>query len=56
MEIEPATTDCSAETLQLSHQFISHIIDAKLASHGNCTGNKGFEIYPWVNIRENVWI
>ena len=24
LEIEPATTDCSAETLQLSHQFTSH--------------------------------
>ena len=31
-EIEPATTDCRAETLQLSHQFIS---DAKSTSHGN---------------------
>ena len=26
----------SAETLQLGHQFISHISDAKSTSHGNC--------------------
>ena len=35
-EIEQATTDCSAETLQLSHQFISYTSDAKSTSHGNC--------------------
>ena len=39
LEIEPTTTDCSAETLQLSHQFISHTSDAKLTSHGNCAAN-----------------
>ena len=27
LEIEPATTDCRAETLQLSQQFISHTSD-----------------------------
>ena len=31
LEIEPTTTDCRAETLQLSHTS-----DAKLTSHGNC--------------------
>ena len=30
--IEPVTTDCGAETLQLSHQFISHASDAKSTS------------------------
>ena len=29
LEIEPATTDCRAETLQLSQQSISHTSDAK---------------------------
>ena len=33
LDIEPATTDCSAETLQ---QFISHIRHAKSSSDGNC--------------------
>ena len=37
LEVEPATTDCSAETLQLSHQFISHTSDSNITSHGNCT-------------------
>ena len=36
MEIEPATTDRSAETLQLSHQFISHTSEAQSTTHGNC--------------------
>ena len=35
LEIEPATTDCRAETLQLSQQFISLTSDAKLTRHGN---------------------
>ena len=36
LEIKPVTTDCRAETLQLSHQSISHTSDAKLTSHGIC--------------------
>ena len=39
LEIEPATTECRNETLPLSHQFTSHIIDAKSTSHGNCAAN-----------------
>ena len=35
-EIEPETADYRDETLQLSHQFISHTSDAKSTSHGNC--------------------
>ena len=33
LEIELATTDCRAETLQLSHQTILHLSDAELTSH-----------------------
>ena len=47
LEIEPATTDCKAETLQLSHWSISHISDAKLTSHWRC---------PWCNsYRHRKW-
>ena len=44
LEIESVTTDCSAKTLQLSHQFISHTSDTKLTSHSNmsCVGVTGF--------------
>ena len=40
LEIKLETTDCKAETLPLSHQFISHTSDAKLTSHGNCMANE----------------
>ena len=33
------TTDCRAETLQLSQQFISHTSYAKLTSHGHFSGH-----------------
>ena len=39
LEIKPVTTDCRAETLQLSQQFTLHTSDAKLTSHGNCVAN-----------------
>ena len=39
LEIEPATIDCRAKTLQLSHESISHTSGAKLTSHGNCAAN-----------------
>ena len=39
LEIEPATRDCKAKTLQLSQQFISHAVEDKLISHGNCVAN-----------------
>ena len=39
LEIKPATTECRAETLQLSHQSTSYTSDAQPTSHGNCTAN-----------------
>ena len=39
LEIELTTTDCTTETLQLSHQFISHPKGTKSTIHGNCTAN-----------------
>ena len=39
LKIEPATTECRAETLLLNHQPTSHTSDTKLTSHGNCTAN-----------------
>ena len=39
LEIEPATTECRAETLPLSHQSESHTSDAKSTNHGNRTAN-----------------
>ena len=38
-EIEPATTDCRAKTLWLSHPAISYTSDAKITSHGNYAAN-----------------
>ena len=37
--IAPATTECRAKTLPLSHQPSSHTNDAKSTSHGNCVAN-----------------
>ena len=39
LEIEPANTDCRAETLQMSQQPISHTSNVKLTSHGKCAAN-----------------
>ena len=39
LEIEPATTDCSAETLQLSHQLTWYTTNAKSTSYGNTAAN-----------------
>ena len=36
VQLISSSKDCSAETLQLSHQLISLTSDAKLTSHGNC--------------------
>ena len=36
LEIEPVTSDCRAETLQLSHHSILHTFDAKLTSLYPC--------------------
>ena len=51
LEIEPATTDCWAETLQLSQQSISHTSDTKLTSHGNCASNSQFLYLKKKNIQ-----
>ena len=39
LEIEPATTNCRSETLQLSQQSIAHTRAAKLTCHGKCVTN-----------------
>ena len=39
LEIEPATTDCRAETLPLRYWSTSHTSDAKLISDDNCAAN-----------------
>ena len=40
LDIKPAITECSAETLPLSQQPTSHTSDTKSTSHGNCVANK----------------
>ena len=39
LEIEPATTECRAEKLPMSHLSISHTSDTKSTSHGNIVAN-----------------
>ena len=46
--IEPATTECRAETLLLSYQSTSHTSDTKSTSHGNCSASGGdHSIHCW---------
>ena len=47
LEIKPATTDCRAETLLLSQQFISHTSDAKLTSYGSIFSDGDNHIHCW---------
>ena len=46
-EIEPATTDCRAEILQLSQQFISHTNNTKLTKHGSISSGVDHGICYW---------
>ena len=39
LEIQPATTECRAETLPLSYWSTLHASDAKSTSHGKYTAN-----------------
>ena len=39
LEIEPAVTECRAETLRQSQQSTSHTSDAKPTSYVNCVAN-----------------
>ena len=47
LEIKPVTTDCRAETLQLSQLFMLYISDAKLTIHGNCIANVSCKLHPY---------
>ena len=54
LEIKPVTKDGSAETLQLSHLFISHTSYAKITSPGNCSFDVNCVRYEPVSARLSV--